>query len=233
MLKRAKVTIVIPAWNEAEVIGDTLRALCKASDEEDRWWDELIVVNDGSDDGTAFIAEQWADRVITLERNSGKGAALQRGCEEACHPIIVLLDADLGSSAMHAKRLLAPMIDEGAHMAIAVFAKPHKKGGFGIVKRLASLGIFWLSGYKTRAPLSGQRAIRKEIISTMDSFAHRFGVEVGLTIDAVRRGLVIREVDVPFQHREYGRTWRGFTHRGKQFVAVFITLLDRWLNPTS
>lgn len=231
MRMRTKVSIVIPAWNEAEVIAETLRALCVAREEE-RWWDELIVVNDGSDDGTAMIAAQWADRVITIERNIGKGAALQRGCQEAQHPVIVLLDADLGQSAVHAKRLIVPIVEEGAHMTIAVFPKLQQKAGFGIVKRIASLGIFWLSGYKTRAPLSGQRAIRKEVANHMNRFAHRFGVEVGMTIDVVRHGFVISEVEVPFQHREHGRTLEGFVHRGKQFIAVFRTLLDRWLNPS-
>lgn len=229
MPMRTMVSIVIPAWNEAEQIGETLRALCMAKD-DDGWWDELIVVDDGSDDETAAIATQWADRVITNGRNLGKGAALQRGCEVARHPIIMLLDADLGYSAKYAKRLLSPLIRESAHMSIAVFPKPHKKAGFGVVKRVASLGIFWLSGYRTRAPLSGQRAMRKEVAEQMNCFAHRFGVEVGLTIDVVRRGFAISEVEVPFEHREYGRDWQGFVHRGKQFIAVCTTLLDRWLD---
>lgn len=226
---KAAVSIVIPAWNEARTIGHTLRYLHEAK-QRFCWWDELIVVDDGSDDGTAQAAMPFADKVIVLEANRGKGAALAAGCQYCSHPIVLLLDADLGPSVELARHLLPPLIQEQADMTIAKFPKSQTKAGFGLVKKLATVGIYMLCGYETEAPLSGQRAIRKTMLSDVH-FAARFGVEVGLTIDAVRRGYVVKEVEIAFRHRETGRDWRGFMHRGKQFVEVFHTLVDRWLRP--
>jgi glycosyltransferase involved in cell wall biosynthesis len=227
---RSLVSIVIPAWNEGQTIGITLQALHKEK-EKNNWWDELIVIDDGSIDDTYEQALPWADKVILHQHNKGKGAALQAGCREASHPILLLLDADLGVSAARAYKLLEPIISNQADMTIARFAAPIKKGGFGLVKGLAVHGIYWLSGYRTKAPLSGQRAIRKQILKNMNDLSQGFGIEVGLTIDVAKRGYRICEVDIPFQHRETGRNWRGFIHRGKQFISVGRTLLDKWLHP--
>lgn len=224
------VSIVIPAWNEGQTIGITLEALCKEK-ELNGWWDEIIVIDDGSEDDTYEQALPWADKVILHQHNKGKGAALQAGCKHASHPILLLLDADLGVSVIHAYKLLDPIISNQADMTIARFTAPIKKGGFGLVKGLAVHGIYWLSGYKTNAPLSGQRAIRKQMVERMNGLSKGFGIEVGLTIDAAKSGYRIYEVEIPFQHRETGRNWHGFVHRGKQFVSVGRTLLDKWLHP--
>lgn len=227
---RPSVSIVIPAWNEGEVIGTTLSTLFHKKDEF-QWWDEIIVIDDGSTDNTYEQALPWADKIIIHQQNKGKGAALEAGCKQAKHEILLLLDADLGKSSIYASRLLEPIVDHEADMTIAKFAPPTQKGGFGLVKSLAIRGIYELSGYRTNAPLSGQRAIRREMIHIFSSLSRGFGIEVGLTIDAARRGYRIVEVDVPFHHRETGRDWKGFVHRGKQFISVGKTLLYKWWNP--
>jgi glycosyltransferase involved in cell wall biosynthesis len=227
---RCSVSIIIPAWNEGSMIGTTLRALHQ-SREESKWWDEIIVIDDGSKDNTYEEALPWADQIIIHQKNKGKGTAMEEGCKHAKHPILLLLDADLGESAGYASLLLGPIDTNEADMTIAKFAPPLKKGGFGLVKGLAVHGIYNLSGYMPMAPLSGQRAIRKEILKNTGGLSKGFGIEVGLTIDAVRSGYRVVEVDVPFQHRETGRNLSGFVHRGKQFIAVGRALIDKWWNP--
>ena len=54
-------------------------------------------------------------------------------------------------------------------------------------------------------------------------FAPRFGMEIGMTVDAARAGFQVREVELPLEHRATGRTWRGFVHRGRQ-LADFLTV---------
>ena len=124
--------------------------------------------------------------------------------------------------------LIEPLLRREADMAIAKLPLPGAKAGFGLVKGLACRGIHRLSGYKTEAPLSGQRAVRADRLRELGGFARGFGVEVALTIDAARHGLRIVELNVPITHRETGRDWHGFVHRGRQFAAVSFTLLTRW-----
>jgi glycosyltransferase involved in cell wall biosynthesis len=223
------VSIVIPARNEADRILLTLQSLRNgASGCPGVAKLEVIVVDDASEDGTASVAGPWSDRVIKGERHAGKGKSLERGLSEAGGDIAVFLDADLGESAVHAGLLIDPVVAGLADMAIARLPAAGTSGGFGLVKGLARHGIRRLSGYAPQAPLSGQRAFRAEVLRHLLPFSAGYGVEVGLTIEAARRGYIIKEVPVPFAHRETGRNWQGFRHRGRQFVEVGATLLDKW-----
>lgn len=218
-----RVSVVIPAYNEAAYIGDTLTAVRRSLRDA-----EVIVVDDGSTDQTAAVAEPWADRLIRLGSNRGKGYALQTGWQQATGEIILLLDADLGGSAAHADQLLQPVLHDRCDLAIAVLPAPRRKAGLGLAKGLARNGIKWLTGYAPVAPLSGQRAIRREVLREINRLDHGFGVEVGMTIDAVRAGYRILEVPVPFTHRETGNDWSGFLHRGKEFLAIGRALGLKW-----
>ena len=80
-----------------------------------------------------------------------------------------------------------------------------------------------------KAPLSGQRALKREIIQRMGGFDPGFGVETGLTIDAFKMGYTVEEVPVEISHRTTGKSVKGFIHRGKQFKDIFRALVVRWL----
>lgn len=231
---RPSVSIVIPAWNEASQIESTLKSL--RSIPIHRFPGnigelEIIVVDDGSWDGTYDIASKYADIIVRHKYNRGKGDALTAGTARAKGDILVFLDADLKDTAVYVFRLLQPVVDGKADMAIAVLPPTRQKAGFGLVKRLSAFGIYKLSGYHPVSPLSGQRALRREIIEDIHSLEHGFGVEVGLTIDTVRKGYRITEVPVPFHHRVTGRNWKGFYHRGKQMIAIVHTLYKKWREP--
>jgi glycosyltransferase involved in cell wall biosynthesis len=220
------ITIVIPAWNEEDRIAETLLALRGPAWK--RFSIEIIVVDDGSQDDTFQQASRWTERVIRHPKNLGKGRAMETGWRAGRGQIFLFLDADLGASAEHAWKLIVPITDRQADMAIAILPPAQRKGGFGFVKGLASAGIYRLSGYHPSAPLSGQRAILKRVLEHIGGLSYGFGIEVGLTIDAARKGYRILEVEVPFQHRETGRNWSGFLHRGKQFIQVGRTLIHKW-----
>jgi glycosyltransferase involved in cell wall biosynthesis len=223
------VSVVIPAKNEEERIAETLCSLRELPLQEQGVASfELIVVDDGSNDHTSEAARPWADRIIRNPRNYGKGRAMEIGWKAAGGGIVLFLDADLGGSAVHAGILLKPVLEGLADMTVARFPAVHSPAGFGLVKRLAGNGIYRLCGYRTTSPLSGQRAVRTEVLRRIGSLAGGFGVEVGMTIDAARCGYRIHEVQVPFTHRQTARDVRGFYHRGKQFIAVGTTLLGKW-----
>lgn len=223
------VSIIVPAWNEERTIGATLEALHRIRGRAgERLWQELIVVNDGSSDRTAEVAADWATVVIEHDRRLGKGAALRSGWTRARGDIVLFADADLGPSAVHLAGLLAPVQSGEADMSIARFVAPAASGGFGLVRRFAGKGIYRLTGLKVEAPLSGQRAVRRQLLERIERLPAGFGIEVGLTIDAVRLGYRLCEVPLPLRHRETGKTLAGFWHRGSQLLDIGKTMLVRW-----
>ena len=82
------------------------------------------------------------------------------------------------------------------------------------------------SGYEAGAPISGQRAMRTELLRELLPFARGYGMEIGITIDAVRGGHRVCEVELDLEHRATGRTLGGFLHRFRQllsFVRVYVS----------
>jgi len=217
------VVALVPAYNEEQRISATVRAILEIPG-----IDAVTVIDDGSSDSTAEIAENAGARVISLARNSGKGAALQAGIDSLSQwpDILMLLDADLEQSASQASLLLKPVVDGEADMTIAQFPKPAKKAGFGLVMRLANFGIRHLGGsFHANAPLSGQRAINTEALRYVLPFASGYGVEVALTVRALRGGMRLLEVPTTMHHAATGRDISGIIHRGRQFLHVTLALL--------
>jgi glycosyltransferase involved in cell wall biosynthesis len=223
------VSMIIPAWNEEARISGTLQALQHGLlGFQGLSKLEIIVVDDGSKDKTYQEAYPWADALVRHSSRLGKGAAMSSGIRKAKGELLLFLDADLQESAVFAPLLLKPILAGEADMVIAKLPPPRIPGGFGLAKGMAAKGIYKLSGYKTTAPLSGQRALRTSMLEKMGKLANGFGIEIGLTIDAARQGFRIAEMDMPFRHREMGRDWQGFYHRGRQFVSVGTTLVTKW-----
>lgn len=213
------VTVLIPAYNEAATIATTVYAVWRIPEVG-----QVVVVDDGSTDETAIRARQAGAEVERLEKNQGKGSALNHGASRVKGSIVALVDADLGESAAEIAKLLAPVVAGEAEMAVARFPPTLRAGGFGLVKGLARRGIYWLARVEMRAPLSGQRVMTREVWEQVLPLEPGFGMEVGMTLRAARLGFRIREVDLSLTHRETGRDWSGFRHRGRQFYHVLGAL---------
>lgn len=217
----SNVVAVVPAKDRADSVGATVAALAPLVD-------EVVVVDDGSADGTADAAAAAGARVVRLARNVGKGAAVGAGVSAAPDAdVYLLIDADVAGTAALAHGLLAPVLAGRADMAIGVLPAAGRRGGFGRVRALAAAGIRRACGFEARAPLSGQRAVRGELLRSLLPLAERFGLEVGLTIDAVRAGARVVEVDVAMDHRHTGRSVAGFRHRARQGADVVRGLWPR------
>jgi glycosyltransferase involved in cell wall biosynthesis len=216
------VAVLIPARDEAERIAQTVCA-ARAIPGVTR----VVVVDDSSDDDTAALAEEAGAKVVRLWNNVGKGAALEAGAMRVENAeIVLLLDGDLGDSAEQGARLLEPVMSGQADMTIATFPRPVGKAGLGLVMGLARLGIRAMgSGYEAGAPLSGQRALTAECFSVVRPFASGYGVEVALTVRALRRGMRVAEIPTTMRHAPSGRDVKGFVHRGRQFAHVAIALV--------
>jgi hypothetical protein len=228
------VSVVIPAFREAARIVTTIAAARDIAGV-----DLVVVADDGSDDDTAQRARAAGAEVSRTVANAGKASALERGAAlvaqlEADAGVsgrpLLFLDADLGDSARRATALLGPVRAGSADLAIATLpAQPG--GGRGFVVRLARDGIEQACGFVSRQPLSGQRAMTREAFEGARPLAAGWGIEVGMTIDVVRAGFRVVEVEVPFFHRVTGSDWRAQLHRARQYLGVWRALRARGAGP--
>lgn len=141
-------------------------------------------------------------------------------------PIVVLCDGDLGASARELGALADAIRRGDADLAVAAFAT-RAGGGFGLALGFARWAIRRCCGLSTRAPISGQRALRASVLQGVLPFAPGFGMEIGMTIDAVRAGQRVIELDLALAHRATGRTPAGFLHRARQLLDFVRAYLAR------
>lgn len=209
------ITVVIPAYNEESRITDTLQAVKGLPG-----IDQIIVVNDGSTDQTSARAREQGVKVLDLPGNRGKGGAMNAVVPLIDTDVIAFLDADLGASAAEARKIIDPVLAGETDLCIAAFPPPTKKGGFGIVKGTAARAIKKAGNIEVTAPLSGQRAMTREVLAALTPFHEAYGVELGMSIAALQKGYRLMEVPTTMKHNESGRDLKGFLHRGKQFLDV-------------
>lgn len=214
------VGVIIPAYNEEARIAETLRAVKSIPG-----INKIIVVNDGSHDRTSVRAKAEGVAVLDLNTNRGKGGALNAALLLVDTDIVVLLDADLGKCASQADLLIKPVDDGRADLTIASFPPAQKKGGFGLVKGTASRVLRKMGQVEVNAPLSGQRAMTREVLKAVTPFDEGYGVELGMSIKALKKGFRLMEVPTTMTHKETGRDLKGFMHRGKQFVDVVKVIM--------
>jgi glycosyltransferase involved in cell wall biosynthesis len=210
--------VLVAARNEAATLERTLAALASAFPGDPVW-----VADDGSSDGTAAVAAGAGARVVSSGRRAGKGAAMTLAAREALAGamtgVVLLCDGDLGESA----RRLGPLVElvrgGQADLAIAGF-KTKVGGGFGLALAFARWAIRRRCGLEAGAALSGQRAVRVGALAGLLPFAAGYGMEVGMTIDAVRAGWHVAEIELELTHRATGRTPAGFAHRARQLGDI-------------
>jgi glycosyltransferase involved in cell wall biosynthesis len=226
------VAVVIPARNEADRIQATVTAAVGLSGVG-----AVIVVDDGSTDATADRAREAGAAVMRHSRNRGKGAAMETGAEAVrlldqqegldSPRHLLFLDADLAETAARAAPLMEPVMAGRADMTIAVFTATVKLGGHGLVVKLSGRGIRRATGWQPRQPLNGQRCLTRAAFEAARPLARGFGVETGLTIDLLRKGMRITEVEVDLAHRATGTDLHAQLHRARQLADVALALATR------
>jgi len=227
-----EVAVVIPARNEADRIQATVTAALGLPAAA-----VVIVVDDGSKDGTAAAARSAGAVVTRHARNRGKGAAMETGAEAVAlldqrerrdrprH--LLFLDADLGRTAAAAGPLVEPVLAGRADMTIAVFATTVKLGGHGLVVGLSGAGIRRATGWRPAQPLNGQRCLTRAAFEAARPLARGWGVETALSIDLLRKGLRVTEVEVELAHRATGTGMHAQLHRARQLTDVARALAAR------
>lgn len=234
------VAAIIPAKDEQDRIAATVEATKSIPGV-----DLVIVVDDGSTDRTSAAATEAGAVVVGHARNQGKAAAMETGATalaaieareagRTAPRALLFLDADLESTAANARPLVGPVLTGEADMTIGVLPTQRTEGGGrGLVVDLASGGIARATGWTPRQPLSGQRCLTRAAFEAGLPLAQGFGVETGLTIDLLRAGFRVVEIDVDIHHRVTGTDLKAQIHRGKQYAHVMRALVTRGIRPSA
>jgi glycosyltransferase involved in cell wall biosynthesis len=221
------VAAIVAARNEADRIAATVRALREAFPGARVW-----VADDASEDGTAEVAMAARAEVVSRRRPHGKGANVSAAAEAALSVpdppgLVLLCDGDLGASAARLAPLVEAVRRGECDLAVASFSR-RVGGGFGLALGFAGWAIRRLCGLRAEAPISGQRAMRTEVLRATLPFAAGYGMEIGMTVDAARAGYRLREYELDLEHRATGRNVRGFAHRALQLRDFVRAFLVRW-----
>ena len=211
-----QISAVVPAYNEVESLPPLLTELRAALDSTGRSW-ELVLVDDGSSDGTAalLLAEAARDPrlvIVRFEKNAGQSAALAAGLARVRGDVVVTLDADLQNDPADIPTLLAALAD--ADVVSGVRAKRHDSWIRRVSSRIANATRRAVIGDAITDIGCSLKAYRREVLVGLPMFVgvHRF-----LPALCAFRGA--RVVEVPVHHRprtrgvsKYGmgnRLWRG------------------------
>jgi len=212
MLESQKITVLIPAHNEAPRLPRVLKAVYKI-----KWVDEIVVIDSHSQDETRDVARRFPVDVICLDSDKGKGAALAEGIRlKKDSDIYIFLDADLiGLTEEHLLALVNPLLEnQSLVMTIGVFEEGRRWGD--LAQKLFPI-------------LNGMRGVRGEWVRNLPDFSWtRFGVEVYLTKLAQESKANIKFLPLTglaHYHKEekYG-PFLGFYHRIRMYMEIMQTL---------
>ena len=227
-MARDQLIAIVTARDEADRIQATIAAVREAFPGV-----RVVLAESGSRDATAALAERAGAEVVrTSSRRRGKGASATTAARAALSSpgasgaTFLLCDGDLGISAGRLGPLVEAVESGDCDLAVAAFAR-RLGGGFGLAVGFARWAIRDLTGLELRAPISGQRALRGSSLELLLPFADGFGMETGMTIDAARAGLVVKEIEIDLEHRATTRSLSGFAHRGRQLANFARTYLAR------
>lgn len=200
------ITAIIPAYNEGKYIGGVLTVLVNISAIT-----QIIVVSDGSTDGTVAEAALFGVEAIQLPENIGKGGAMAVGLKRARNGIILFLDADLiGLNQNHVLDLILPVLNNQADMTVGVFENG----------RLATDMAQHIAPF-----LSGQRCLRKEWLAQLNDLKDAgFAVETALTQYAYQHNLRVAQVNLAalshVMKEEKLGLFKGFAYRMKMYWEI-------------
>ena len=196
-IREAKLSVVIPAFNEAATIADIVKGAVKYAD-------EVIVVDDGSSDNTSFVAKAAGAKVIRLPTNSGKGFALSMGLSTAAldgADLIVCLDGDGQHNPEEIPMICGPVLRGEADLVIgsrflvkkgSKEIPSYRKVGQHVLTKATNFG----NGVKVTDSQSGFRCLTKKAALSMELTEAGMGIESEMVRDAVKLGLKIKEIPI-------------------------------------
>jgi len=225
------LTIVIPALNEEEAIGETIRRCLDAREriQEETSIErvEIIVVSDGSTDRTAEIAQSFEDvRVIVHLSNFGYGAAIKSGFAAGSGELLAFLDADGTCDPQLFVDLCKVGIEESADVVVG--SRMHKESRMPALRRLGNFFfarlVSYLAGTKITDTASGMRVLRRDALKKLSPLPTGLHFTPAMTCRALtQKGLTIREVPIPY-HERVGRSKLRVFRDGLRFLLTIAEI---------
>ncbi|MDD5245403.1 MAG: glycosyltransferase family 2 protein [Syntrophorhabdaceae bacterium] len=224
MERKLLLSIIIPAYNEVDFIGDVIRRV-----QETPYEKEIIIVDDGSVDGTRDILKNLKEPNITVvlqEVNQGKGAALRAGFARAKGDIVIIQDADLEYDPRDYPKLLEPILEGKADVVYGsrFLGGPHRVLYFW--HYIGNMAVTLLSNMFTNLNLTdmetGYKVFKREVLKDITIESNRFGFEPEITAKIAKGRFKVYEIPISYYGRSYEEgkkiTWRDG-------IKAFFTIL--------
>ncbi|MBK8231815.1 MAG: glycosyltransferase family 2 protein [Candidatus Eisenbacteria bacterium] len=217
------ITVLIPAYNEAESLRELIPAVDAVLRPATARY-EILVVDDGSTDGTSDVATELRAQypqvgVLTLRRNFGKSAALNTGFHQARGAYVITMDADLQDDPNEIPGLIAALESGGYDLVSGWKRKRHDPITKTLPSRLFNRVTSWMTGIRLHDFNCGLKAYRREVVESIELYGemHRY-----IPVLAHGEGFRIGEREVQHHPRRYGQSKFG----SARFVNGFLDLLE-------
>lgn len=204
----AKLSIIIPVYNEAKTIAEVVGAVKAVDLKRFGIVKEIIVVDDGSTDGTAKVLSRISGiKALKHKANAGKGAAVRTGIANSNGEIIIIQDADLEYDPKQIPKIIGPIMR--GEKVVYGSRRLGVLRGKGILLHdwgnwVLSAATSLLFGMKITDMETGYKAFRREVVEGMRLESKRFEIEPEITAKIIRRGYSITEVPIEFAPRSFG-----------------------------
>jgi glycosyltransferase involved in cell wall biosynthesis len=220
---KSNISVVIPAYDEALVIGNVVRQVQAILATDERCV-EVLVVDDGSTDDTASIAAAAGAQVIRQPYNKGNGAAVKAGIRAARGDIIVLMDGDGQHDAADIPRLAAPIIEDGYDMVVGARVKGSQEWRRQLANSFYDRFASYLTGFPIEDLTSGFRVIRRKLaLQFCYLLPNTFSYPTTLTIAIVKAGYSLKYEPIHAAQR-VGKSKIKLLRDGLRFLVIMIRI---------
>lgn len=227
------ISLILPAYNEADVIYETACESARALDFIGGEY-EIIVVDDGSVDGTAVEAGRAAQefekiKILRLAENQGKGNALKRGFQTSSFDLVSFLDADLDLHPSQISSLLSVMAETGADIVIGSKRHPESEIDYPTIRKIYSTAYYVLGRLLFRLPVkdtqTGIKIFRREVLESVFPrlVAKKYALDLELLVAANQLGYKVAEAPIKLDfRRQFGRiSWNDARNIVVDTMAIF------------
>jgi glycosyltransferase involved in cell wall biosynthesis len=222
-----KLSVVIPCYNERNTIGKIVDAVRRAPVDDM----EIIVIDDGSSDGTAEVLQTevapLVAKIVRHEKNRGKGAALRTGFSHATGDIVIVQDADLEYDPDEFPIVIAPIVNGKADVVFGtrfMGGQAHRVVYFWhmVGNRFLTLLSNMFTNVNLTDMETGCKAFRREVLEGINLVENRFGFEPEITAKVAKAGWIIYEVGISYHGRTYAEGKKISWKDGVRAIAAII-----------